>query len=134
MALTAAQTISVYHACGLHAGGTTRYRYKFNAYAQTDVASFPNSWSYATVKTALDTRLAAMSSDENTWIGTHITTYDGALTSSFKKTGLGDGIVLDDDIEKELARQAIVTVVGIEVEPVDIPGDNDNSRCGRVTR
>ena len=135
MALTAAQIISTYQACGLSASGGTRYRYKFNAYSMTDIAEMSLTWSYATVKTTLDTRLAALTADEVTWLGTHIATWDATVTSSFSKTSGPDGVILNDEDEHRKATRLIVSLVGIEVEPVDF-GDGAGSGIngGRVVR
>lgn len=132
MALTNAQTISVYHACGLWASGTTRYRYRFNAYSTNSINDSSINWSYADIKTAMDTRLAALTADEVTWLGTYITAFDDTRYSSFKKNGQGDGIVLDDEIENTKARAAIVQMVGIEVEPV--PFVEDMNATGGIGR
>ena len=134
MALTPAQTISVYNAVGLKASGGTFYRYKFNAFAFDDVASQTISYSYAAVKTAIDTRLAALTADEVTWLGTHITTWDNTVTSSFSKSAGPDGVLLDDENEHRKATALIISLVGIEVEPVAIGGDGSNGMGGRVTR
>lgn len=136
MALSAAQTISVYHACGLWASGGTRYRYKFNAYSMTDIADMSLTWDYSTVKTKIDLRLAALTADEVTWLGTYITTFDDTRSSSFKKDGSGDGIILDDEVEHKKATEAITQMVGFEVEKVDASDLNATGGfgCGRVVR
>ena len=118
MALTDAQTQTVHEACGLFAGGGTRYRYRFNAFSTQDIASSSLSWSYADVKTRIDTRLAALTSGEETRLGTYITTYDDTATSSFKMRGGSRGVVLDDEAENEKAARRIRQIVGIWVEPV----------------
>ena len=135
MALTAAQTLTVYHACGLRAEGGTYYLVRFTPYSVTDISDTDVSFDYSGVKTLIDTNLAALSDDANTWLGTHITTYDSTVTSSFKMKG---EVVLDDESEFSKARALIRDIVGVHVEAVDIIEESRNKGAGglqgRVTR
>ena len=135
MALTGAQTQSVYLACGMWSEGGSRYRVRFDAYSTASITDSSITWDYSAVKTAITTRLAALSADANTMLGTFITVFDATITSSFRKEGAGDGVVLDDSDEFRKAKGAIVQMVGLEVEPVKFASDlNAQSICGRVTR
>lgn len=135
MALTSAQKLTVYHACGLRAEGGTYYLVRFTPYTQTDIEDTSISFSYADVKTLIDTQLAALSSDANTWLGTHLTTYDSTVTSSFVMKG---EVNLDDAQEFEKARAVIQDTVGVHVEAVDLieesRGKSARGLQGRVTR
>jgi hypothetical protein len=135
MALSAANTQYAYMACGLWAAGTTRYRYRFNAFSAQSIEESSLSWSYADIKTALDTRLAALSDDQNTILATWLTTWSGGLTSSFRKEAGGDGVALSDEEEVRKAQAAIVQLIGIEVEPAAMVDDLSTSpRQGPVGR
>lgn len=135
MALTAAQTQTVYHACGLRAEGGSYNLIRFTPYTQTDIGSSSTTWDYSSVKTAIDTNLAALSDAANTWLGSAITNYDSTLLSSFQMTG---EVKLSDPQEFELARNVIRDVVGVHVAPVDAiesaRSDEGQARQGRVTR
>ena len=115
MALSAAQTQNTYLACGLWAEGGTRYRGRWNWFSVFDIKSTSISWDYAAAKTYVDARLAGLSAGALTLLGTLADTYADTLTSSFEMKG---EVQLSDQKEKELARENICKIVGVEFEPV----------------
>jgi hypothetical protein len=133
--LSAAQTLTVYHACGLRVEGGTYKLVRFHPFSVSTIEDFTLNYDYSAIKTAIDTNLAALSSDAGTWLGTHITTYDDTLTSSFKMRG---EVVLDDEVEFCKARDAIRDLVGVQVELVDeieaARNAESGGRTGRVAR
>lgn len=139
MALTAAQTQTIYEACGLFAGGSTRYRYKFGAVGMAfepgNIEGQTLSWSYSSIKTQIDTRIAALSAGEETRLGTYITTYDDTATTSLTLTG---EVNLDLPEENENAANKIRQIIGLWVEAVPgVSPDGENaadSRRGHVAR
>jgi len=133
MALTAAQTQSVYLACGLHAEGGTRYHIIFltNGFTLWGVDSTSSTWVYSDIKTIVDTQLASLSAGALAYLGGLISTFDSCLTSSFALKGGGDGIYINEETELEKAREVIVQIIGVKVKPVNI-ADAPDSRSGRV--
>ncbi len=136
MALTGAQEQTIYEVCGLRAGGGDYTLVRFDTYSVTDITQSSLTWDYSSVKTAIDTRIAALDSDEEARLGTYIATYDDNVTSSFKMSG---EVVLDAAEERELAKWKIVDIIGIQVDRVDIIENaraklSQTSRGGRVTR
>lgn len=134
MALSTAQTQTVYEAVGLFAGGGTRYRYRFNAYSTSDIATASLTWDYSTVKTTVDTRLAALTAGEQSRLGEYITKYDDTATSSLVMKG---EVNLDLAAENEKAANKIRQIVGLWVEPAPfvVPdGGATGLGGGRVVR
>jgi len=116
MALTAAQTQTVYEACGLRAEGNTFRLLRFHAFTTQSITESSTSYDYSNVKTLIDTNLAALSTNAETQLGTYITKYDDTATSSVKLRG---EVIYDAQEEHKFARDRIVNIVGIEVAMID---------------
>lgn len=129
MALSGENTHLVYMACGLHAGGATRYRYTFQAFAHANAPLGNETVDYSSVKTVIDAQLAAWDSDQETLAGTLCTTYKTGLNSAFRMTG---DLKLSDEDDAELARRNIVKMVGVAVESV--PWMDGGSGSNTVSR
>jgi len=116
MALTAAQTQTVYEACGLRAEGNTYRLLKFHAFTTQSITESSTSYDYSNVKTLIDANLAALSTNAETQLGDYITKYDDTATSSVKLRG---EVIYDAQEEHRFARDRIVNIVGIECALID---------------
>lgn len=130
MALTGAQTQTVYEACGLRAQGGTYRLVRFDAFSAADIEESSLSWDYSNVKSAIDSVLGGLDSDAETRLGTYISTCDATATSSLKVRG---EVELDHEVEHEKARRRIVDIVGVEVAPLRF-ADEGPARQGRAVR
>ena len=129
---TAAQTQTVYEACGLRAEGGTYTLIFFSQWSADSMTDSSDDWDYSTVKTAIDSNLGDLSSDANTRLGTYITKYDDTATSSIRLQG---EVRYDAAEEQRLARNRIVNIVGVEVEEIDrVAEARREGRQGEVGR
>jgi len=135
MALSDENTQLVYLACGLWAGGGTRYRYRFNSFSMADVETTSVSWDYDSVKTVVDTALAALNDAQETLLETWCATFKTGLDSEFSMDGGSQGVHLSDGEAAAKARASICQLVGIEVEAVPFAEDlHRGGLQGRVVR
>jgi len=116
MALDATDTQTVYEACGLLADGNTYTLVRFNSFSVTDINTATFQVDYSTAKGYIDTNIAALSTGAEAAVEGYCATYQDTATSSFKMRG---EVVLDDSVEKSLAKNAIIDVIGVLVEAVD---------------
>ena len=130
MALTGAQTQTVYEACGLRAQGGTYRLVRFDAFSSVEIEESSLTWDYSNVKSTIDSALSGLGSDAETRLGTYISTYDATATSSLKVRG---EVELDHEVEHEKARRRIVDIVGVVVAPGGLL-DVLETRQGRVVR
>lgn len=130
MALTGAQTQTVYEACGLRAQGGSYRLVRFDAFSTSDIEESSLTWDYSNVKSAIDSALSGLGADAETRLGTYIATCDATATSSLKVRG---EVEIDHEAEHRKARRRIVDIVGVEVAPRGFI-EKGNARQGRAVR
>lgn len=120
MALSAAQIAQYYEIIGIPQGGAS-----LSIYALDDPAGASGDvFSHAAVCTLIDARLAALSAENVTRIGTHLTRWDAIGGSqpilSLDKAG---SIYADYARERGIIRDAIKSIAGIYVKLKTQPGN-----------
>ena len=117
MALTAAQTQSIYAAVGLEGEGNSFTLIRFDFFTTMDVETSEYPWSYGTAKTKVDTAIAAalLVSGAEARLTTHIANYD--KWEPYQSVRLVSDVQFDAGREFQLARERICKLVGVEIIP-----------------
>jgi hypothetical protein len=139
MPLTAAQTQSVYEACGLKGNGGTFTIVRFDFYTTMSVLASTYPWTYANAKTAIDAGIATAIAvaDGATRLGTHIATFD--KWQPLRSVKLNGEVTFSAETEYQNAAQRIIDLVGVQVTPTPfgtamLQENKGGNRMGRAER
>jgi hypothetical protein len=120
MALTAAQTASVYEAVGLKGGGGTYAVIRFDAFSVNDIQSTPLTWDYANAKTKVDACIAQAiaSVGGEVRLQTHVANFD--KWQPYQSVKLQGEVTFDAGKEFEKARGRIIDICAVEIVPIPL--------------
>jgi hypothetical protein len=139
MALTNAQTQSIYEACGLKGQGSTYTIVRFDFFTTQSVLASSYPWTYTQAKTAIDAGIAnaITVADGATRLGTHIVNFD--KWQPLRSVKLQGEVYFNAETEFQNARERIIDLVGVQITPTPfgtamLRENGDDNRTGNVRR
>jgi hypothetical protein len=120
MALTPAQTASIYEAVGLKGMGGTYAVIRFDAFSVNDITATSLTWTYAEAKTKVDACIAqavAVAGGEAKLV-LHVATFD--KWQPLRSVRLNGDMAFSAETEYKNAKGRIIDICAVEIVPIPL--------------